>query len=85
MTDPADVEHRLRKLVAEILEVDVETVHASSLFREDLGGSSLEIVEIGIRVGREFSLKLDVSEMSQLHTVTDALALLRDRKVVQWR
>ncbi|WP_327127184.1 phosphopantetheine-binding protein [Streptomyces sp. NBC_01718] len=74
---------RVRGIVAEILEIDIETVEPDASFYDDLAADSLEKVEIAVRVEREFEISVSPDEAGEMTSASAVLALLRDKgKVV---
>jgi acyl carrier protein len=76
----AVVEQRMqaiKEIVCDILEIDLDEVSETSLFKEDHGADSLRAIEILAALEREFSVVIDQSEMARmvnLRGVYDAVA-----------
>ncbi|MCQ4080925.1 acyl carrier protein [Streptomyces sp. RB6PN25] len=73
---------RLRGIVATVLEMDADDISLSASFYEELSVSSLEKVEISVRLEREFAVSLAPEEMTGVRSIADALDLLRRKGVV---
>ncbi|MDD6736391.1 MAG: acyl carrier protein [Clostridiales bacterium] len=67
---------KIKKIVADHLDIDVEDIQNDSTF-EDLGIDSLDAVEIMMELEDEFGMELDASEMGQ--TVNDLAAYIDSR------
>ncbi|MEU1013580.1 acyl carrier protein [Streptomyces sp. NPDC005890] len=72
---PLDKE-RLRRLLAEILDVEVSEISDRARFVDDLGVDSLMALEITVRLEAEFPVKLEEEELTRLATLDDTYALL---------
>jgi acyl carrier protein len=72
----------VRALVAEQLEVDKNTVTASSSFEEDLRADSLHLVELMMALEEKFDLPEGISEEDQdkLKTVGDVVTYVESKK-----
>ncbi|MGW7412282.1 acyl carrier protein [Streptomyces sp. NPDC054863] len=68
---------RVRAIVAEVLEIDVESVEPDASFYDELAADSLEKVEIAVRVEREFDVPVSPDEASGMTSASAVLALLR--------
>lgn len=73
---------RVRGIVAEILEIDVENVEPDASFYDDLAADSLEKVEIVVRVEREFEISASSEEAAEMTSASHVLALLRHKGTV---
>lgn len=70
---------RVRNIVAEVLEVEIESVAADASFYDDLAVDSLEKVEIIVRAGREFDVELSPDEAAAVTSSASLAALLRTK------
>jgi acyl carrier protein len=57
---------RIKKLVAEILEIDEEQMTPTSLFKEDHDADSLRAIEILAVLEREFRIEVDQAELARM-------------------
>jgi acyl carrier protein len=73
---------RLRMIVAAVLEIDVAEIDIDMRFYDDLAASSLEKVEIAVRVEREFGVDIEAEEAAGLTSLADTLALLREKGAI---
>lgn len=62
---------RLKKLIAERLEVDEAKVVPEASFIEDLGADSLDAVELVMKVEEVFEIEIPDGEAEKLKTVQD--------------
>lgn len=78
----SDTHARLTKLVAEHLCVDIEKVVPEALIAADeggapnLGGDSLDLLEVVMAVEDEFDLHIEDQETDAVKTVADLFALV---------
>lgn len=68
---------KIRQIVAEILNIDPETVTADSTFIEDLGADSLDIFQVIMGIEEEFDIEVSPEEAERVVTVEDAARLVR--------
>jgi acyl carrier protein len=74
------VEKRVREIVAEQLERDVNDVKGESSFIEDLGADSLDIVELVMKMEEEFSIEIPDEEAEKIKTVNDVVQYIAAHK-----
>jgi len=67
------VEHRVKKIVAEQLGVNEETVKPESTFVDDLGADSLDTVELVMAFEEEFGIEIPDDAAESIVTVGDAV------------
>ena len=75
----ADLETKVRKIVAEQLNVDEEEVKLESSFVDDLGADSLDIVELVMAFEEEFDVEISDEEADKIKTVQGALDYIKSR------
>ncbi|UOD33837.1 acyl carrier protein [Deferribacteraceae bacterium V6Fe1] len=69
----ADIEKRVKEIIAEQLSIDVEEVKPEASFIEDLGADSLDTVELIMAFEEEFDLEIPDEEAEKIKTVGDAI------------
>ena len=76
--DPAFFEVRatVQAMVADVLDVPVETVHPSSYFSQDLGGDSLQSISLLTHAEVKYALAIDERLFNRDLTVNDIAALV---------
>jgi len=74
------VEKRVREIVAEQLERDVNEVKGESSFIDDLGADSLDIVELVMKMEEEFSIEIPDEEAEKIKTVNDVVNYITAHK-----
>ena len=72
-----DIEARLKELLYEIDdEIDVESINADSLLKEDVGLSSVAMLYMAVSIENEFGIDLSEADISEVKTVGDAVSLI---------
>jgi acyl carrier protein len=79
MADMAELETRVKDIIAEELGVEKDKLTAEASFMEDLGADSLDTVELVMAFEKEFDLDIPDEEAEKLRTVGDALTYLHQR------
>jgi acyl carrier protein len=74
------VEQRVREIVAEQLERDVNEVTNSASFIDDLGADSLDIVELVMKMEEEFGIEIPDEEAEKIKTVNDVIQYITTHK-----
>lgn len=70
----------VKKALIEKLEVEASEITLEADLRDDLGGSSLELVDLIMELERESKIKIDLEELRTLHTVKDVVALIEKKQ-----
>lgn len=73
----ADIEKRVKEIIAEQLSIDVEEVKPEASFIEDLGADSLDTVELIMAFEEEFDLEIPDEEAEKIKTVGDAIEYIK--------
>ncbi|MBQ4207552.1 MAG: acyl carrier protein [Clostridia bacterium] len=63
-------------IISDFVDVDPAEVTVDSKLRSDLGLNSFDFVNIAVEVEREYNIKIPDTDISQLKTVGDLLALV---------
>lgn len=69
----SDIESRVKAIVAEQLDVDVNEVKNESSFVDDLGADSLDTVELVMALEEEFDADIPDDEAEKITTVQKAI------------
>ncbi len=78
MRSMADVEGRIKKIIAEELGVDEEDVVPDAKFVEDLGADSLDTVELVMRFEEAFEIEIPDDKAEKILTVKDAVEYIQE-------
>ena len=74
------VEQRVREIVAEQLERDVNEVTITSSLIDDLGADSLDVVELVMKMEEEFGIEIPDEEAEKIKTVNDVIQYITTHK-----
>jgi len=74
------VDKRVREIVAEQLERDVNEVSNEASFIDDLGADSLDIVELVMKMEEEFGIEIPDEEAEKIKTVNDVIQYITTHK-----
>jgi acyl carrier protein len=76
----ADVETKVKAIIAEQLGVAQEQIKDASSFIEDLGADSLDIVELVMAMEEEFEVEIPDEQAENIKTVRDAVNYIGTHK-----
>jgi acyl carrier protein len=79
--DRQTVFEKVRKALAESLEIPEEDIREDSLFKEDLDADSLDLVELLLQMERVYGFKVSDDEASEIITVGNAVDLVLRKTV----
>jgi len=74
------VEQRVREIVAEQLERDVNEVTNAASLIDDLGADSLDVVELVMKMEEEFGIEIPDEEAEKIKTVNDVIQYIKTHK-----
>ncbi|MBD3307085.1 acyl carrier protein [candidate division KSB3 bacterium] len=69
----ADIQEKVKDIIAEQLGVDVTEVVPDASFIDDLGADSLDTVELVMALEEEFGIEIPDEEAEKISTVKDAM------------
>jgi len=69
---------KLKKIIAEVLNVDVEEITMDTTFVDDLVADSLDIFQIIMGLEEEFDIEIANEEAEKIVTVGDAVEQIKD-------
>lgn len=69
---------KLKKKIADILNVDPEEITMETTFMEDLGADSLDIFQIVMGIEEEFNIEIPAEKVERIKTVGEAVNLIRE-------
>jgi len=72
----SDIEERVRKIVAEHLDVEESKITANASFTDDLGADSLDQVELVMAFEEEFGCEIPDEAAEKIVTVEDAVKFI---------
>ena len=68
---------KLKKIIAEVLNVDEEEITMETTFVDDLGADSLDIFQIIMAIEEEFEIEIPTEEEEKITTVGDAVEQIK--------
>ena len=71
--DRAEIETRVKKVLAEQLAVDEQQVVPDARFAEDLNADSLDLVELIMELEDQFGVKISDEDAQKIETVGQAV------------
>ncbi len=70
----------IKKLVAENLGIEEETITENASFKEDLGVDSLDLFELVMALEEEYDLEIPTENLEKLTTVGEVAAYIQEHK-----
>ena len=64
---------KIRTIIAEVLNVDINELTMDTTFLEDLGADSLDVYQIIMEIEEEFSIEIESEDAEKIRTVADAV------------
>ena len=77
--DRAELEGKVRKILADNLSVPEDQITMESRFQEDLDADSLDLVEAVLGLEEEFGVSIPEEEMEGVKTVGQAIQLVAEK------
>ena len=73
-----DVFEKVKEIIAEQLDVDIDSITLDTSFINDLESDSLDIVELIMAIEEEFDIEVPDEEAEKISTVQDAVSYIED-------
>lgn len=71
---------KIKAIIAEVLNIDADSITADTTFVDDLGADSLDIFQIIMGIEEEYDIELENESVEQIQTVGDAVEAIRSIK-----
>ncbi|MBQ7919889.1 MAG: acyl carrier protein [Lachnospiraceae bacterium] len=68
---------KLKKVIAEVLNVDPEEITMETTFMDDLGADSLDVFQIVMGIEEEFDIEIPAEKAEKITTVEEAVELIK--------
>ena len=68
---------KLKKVIAEVLNVDPEEITLDTTFADDLGADSLDVFQIIMGIEEEFDIEIPAEEAEKISAVEVAVELIK--------
>lgn len=72
---------KIKKVVAEQLNIDESKVTAEASFKDDLGADSLDLFEMVMALEEEFGVEIPTDDLEKIATVDDVARYLEEKGV----
>ena len=69
---------KLKKVIADVLNVDPEEITMESSFVDDLGADSLDVFQIIMGLEEVFDIEIPAEEAEKITTVEEAVNLIKN-------
>lgn len=69
---------KLKKIIAEVLNVDPDEITMETTFQDDLGADSLDVYQIIMGIEEEFEIEIPAETAEQVTTVEDAVEMIKN-------
>lgn len=69
---------KLKKIIAEVLNVDEEEITMETTFVDDLGADSLDVFQIIMGIEEEFGIEIPNEEAEKIGNVGDAVDQIKN-------
>ena len=69
---------KLKKIIAEVLNVDPDEITMETSFQDDLGADSLDVYQIIMGIEEEFDIEIPAETAEQVTTVEDAVEMIKN-------
>lgn len=68
---------KLKKIIAEVLNVDPDEITPETTFTDDLGADSLDVYQIIMGIEEEFDIEIPAETAEQITTVEQAVEMIK--------
>ena len=68
---------KLKKIIAEVLNLDPDEIAMESTFVDDLGADSLDVFQIVSGIEEEFNIDIPAEKAEKISTVEEAVELIK--------
>ena len=75
-----DLFEKMKKLIAEKLEIDESKISLDSSFRQDLGADSLDTYELVYGIEEQMGISIPDEKANEFETVRDAYEFLKSQQ-----
>ena len=69
---------KLKKIIAEVLNVDPDEITMETTFQDDLGADSLDVYQIIMGIDEEFDIEIPAESAEQVTTVEEAVEMIKN-------
>ena len=69
---------KLKKIIAEVLNVDPDEITMETTFQDDLGADSLDVYQIIMGIEEEFDIEIPAASAEPVTTVEEAVEMIKN-------
>ena len=69
---------KLKKVIADVLNVDPDEITMETTFIDDLGADSLDVFQIIMGIEEEFDIEIPTDDAESITTVEEAVNLIKN-------
>ena len=69
---------KLKRIIAEVMNIEVESITEDTSFVDDLGADSLDIFQIIMGIEETFDIEIDNDDAEKIVTVGDAVEQIKN-------
>jgi len=71
---------KLKEILAEELDVEMDEVTLEANFKEDLEADSLDMMQLVMEIEEEFDIEVETEELASIQTVGDLVAYIEKKQ-----
>ena len=75
-----DIFEKVKQLIADQLDADVDSIQEGSSITDDLGADSLDVVDLVMAIEDEFSVEIPDEEIENIKSVGDLVNYIENHK-----
>ena len=68
---------KLKKVIAEVLNVDPDEITPETTFMDDVGADSLDVFQIIMGIEEEFDIEIPAEKAEKITTVEEAVEMIK--------
>jgi acyl carrier protein len=76
----SEIFERVKKIIADKLDIEEDKITPESSFLDDLGADSLDIVELIMELEEEFGIEIPDEDAEKIRTVADAVKYIEEHQ-----
>ncbi len=69
---------KLKKIIADVLNLDEDEITMDSKFEDDLGADSLDVFQIIMGIEEEFDIEIPAEKAEKISTVEEAVEMIKN-------
>ncbi|WP_039763594.1 MULTISPECIES: acyl carrier protein [unclassified Caldicellulosiruptor] len=76
----SEIFEKVKKIIADKLDIEEDKITPESSFLDDLGADSLDIVELIMELEEEFNIEIPDEDAEKIRTVADAVKYIEEHQ-----